>query len=205
MEDITVDQRDAMLLLAIADSGRAHEVLAQFIASYIVSGDVSNDNALQEGIAVMVRVFELMNGEGQMKIWPELLPGAGGMYTDAATVIFTDEVARMLKAELQLGEVIEIFASDESAEDVLNNVHVYLTSNNLITPIQLKTVDVVFLGEFGGGHLFAVDKDGRVGEIVHGFYTNLSNEEMLNDGDNLRVEDDNWRLLDGSEVHEILN
>jgi len=67
------DYKAAFLILEAAEQGRPVEFAAQFLASYIVSGDINTSTSLSFLSAVLQRTDELMSDE--RLIWESLLPG----------------------------------------------------------------------------------------------------------------------------------
>jgi len=67
------NRKDAALLLALSENGRPVEVMAQFLASYQISGELDTATFISYIAAVLERTDELISGPGQ--VWPGLLPG----------------------------------------------------------------------------------------------------------------------------------
>jgi len=201
---ITPNQRDAHLLMALADSGRPVEIVAQFIASYIESAGMSSVDALSEIISIAERVIHLI--DHQNLIWPELMPGPGGSEDDELTVVSTLEVAKLLLDQAHLRQQIEILGQDKQPEELLQEYFDYLIANKLVEHDVLVQLTIVSTELIGGGML-AVDKTGQLGLIMSPFFANFSNLDSawFEPGHNVGVDLVNWKPLDGSEIHELLN
>jgi len=201
---ITPNQRDAHLLMALADSGRPVEIVAQFIASYIESAGMSSVDALSEIISIAERVIHLI--DHQNLIWPELMPGPGGSEDDELTVVSTLEVAKLLLDQAHLRQQIEILGQDKQPEELLQEYFDYLIANKLVEHDVLVQLTIVSTELIGGGML-AVDKTGQLGLIMSPFFANFSNPDSgeVEPGHNVGVDPMNWKPLDASEVHMLLN
>jgi hypothetical protein len=70
------DKQATWLLLQLAEQGRNVEVMAQNLASVLVSTSCSVEEFAGELAAIIMRTKELI--ESQMDIWPGLLPGGAG-------------------------------------------------------------------------------------------------------------------------------
>jgi len=203
---ITPNQRDAHLLMTLADSGRPVEIVAQFIASYIESAGMSSVDALSEIISIAERVIHLI--DHQELIWPELMPGPGGSEADELTVVSTLEVAKLLLDQAHLQQQIEILGQDKQPEELLQEYFDYLIANKLIESdvdnlIHLTIVSTTLVED----GMLAVDKTGQLGLIMSPFFANFTNPDdgEVEPGHNVGVDPMNWKPLDASEVHGLLN
>ena len=74
MRELNPDHVASWYMLQLAEQGRPVEQCAQFLASYIVSGDLDTSTSFSFLSAVLARTDELLNE--QILIWDGLLPGA---------------------------------------------------------------------------------------------------------------------------------
>ena len=74
------DREASWLLLQLAEQGRNVEIMAQNLASVLVSSEVTVDLFAEEIAAIIMRTRDLVNDQTQ--IWPGLVPGGAGPYFD---------------------------------------------------------------------------------------------------------------------------
>jgi hypothetical protein len=101
------DKQATWLLLQLAEQGRNVEIMAQNLASILVSSEVSVDEFAVEMAAIIGRTAELVM-KHQSEIWPGLLPGGAGPHFDdmvesvPSETLSVDEWDALAEAESRL-------------------------------------------------------------------------------------------------------
>lgn len=201
------NRKDAALLMALSESGRPVEVLAQFMASYIDCSGMGWPDIWHEFGQVFDRVRELLDKPNL--IWPELMPGPGGESYPVVLIVEEGELEQRRKSAQHLLNVIEILGKDETPFQIVEDVTIYLIENELISAPDMDALVhlTIVSTEIIDNGMLAVDRTGQLGLVAEPFYTNFTNpdgDEVM-PGHNIGVRKTNWAPLDGSEVHELLN
>jgi len=183
----TADERDAFLLLELAESGRPEEQMAQFIASMIVSSGMDADSVLTFFAHVQNRASELirMYGIGDPGIWDNLLPGPGG-YSPKWKIISSTLADRTEEFVTTL-ELLFSNNGDINGGDLVDLVSRFIHGDKLIidphpekdtfdTQVLILSMDYPGLGETEF-LVSSVDSRERLYVCNAQFYNNLSSPD----------------------------
>ena len=96
------DREASWLLLQLAEQGRNVEIMAQNLASVLVSTSCSVEEFAGEIAAIIMRVKELIGDQSQ--IWPGLVPGGAGPYFDDVVTPVYEPISQSDWDALKLAE-----------------------------------------------------------------------------------------------------
>lgn len=111
------DNLGAFLLLQLSEQGRPVETVAQFIASWWLSGDLDSEAIVDEGHEIRERVIQLMLHPEE--VWDGLLVGSQVPLVDMFAVIGMSEFGEIESHSRMLKEVQEAFAQNYDVDDAL--------------------------------------------------------------------------------------
>lgn len=173
--------------------------------------DVSKDSAGQSPSDQIASWHLLQLAEQGRGWWPASQYIASGMMSSGATEIpeALDELKEIIEQIVYLYKhPMNIWPGLMPGELPMDGSETHKRLDKAFAEVfntTTETIEVTFIMSLEVGGFLACNQQGGLGHIKHEFYTNLSNQDQLNSGDILRVELDNWELIDGSEVHLLLN
>lgn len=201
MPESTEDGYTSWLLLELGQEGRPVEQVAQFMASWFVSGGMEPDDCIEECSRIAMRVVDLMYN--QEKIWSHLLPG--GSQGDPLEHPDTT----------RLHKLVEIIGKDPDMDlmEVFHHLNEFLENEGLITEQPGSRDDSNMYASFT---IVTDELENATGDVVADEAGNLwhwwtrSTGFRLVDGHDavgatVEIHADDLKKLDGSEVHAMLN
>lgn len=198
------DRRDAYHLLALAESGRPAEQIAQFFASMVQTGDLDCWDISNLLGQIFTRAADLMSdNEASNEIWEHLLPG--GSQGDPL----------MHEDTQRLHHIVDIVGSEPDTKDetVVLMLHAFFKDQGLISdaPIASRkapdpdppgTFPTIVVANNDQGWL-VVSESGHLYKTTE--YIRYAPNGSGEVGETLYVQSDDLISVDGSEVSEFLN